>query len=316
MCRLASRSTPSGIIRMVFTQEYCGGQDMTPLPSRDQRHPWLRYQVEGYTEDIVHNFEQRLETIFGRSVNRVHILDFAGLTEEMMQTLDGRLRMVYTGDEGQELLRVEETIRGGARRRILWRQFILALGLHTSEEMAEDGFETYWLGSERVIPDKGDLRDYWIDILSDRDFLGPAPSYVYTSSTCMLRGGRVELGYLEDTSLGLLLLILALVAQGPEKQPTTTARALEDAEGANDEIEGGQDVPTPVQAPQPPPAARTISQSLARFTVWAAEGISQLLDSTGVTYTRYSETHVPYQRRRVRQRSGGANTSAAPLDED
>ncbi|GJS74148.1 hypothetical protein Tco_0706989 [Tanacetum coccineum] len=67
---------------------------------------------------------------------------------------------------------------GGARRRILWRQFILALGLHTSEEMAEDGFKTYWLGSERVIPDKGDLKDYWIDIFPDRDFLGPAPSYV------------------------------------------------------------------------------------------------------------------------------------------
>ncbi|GKD12576.1 hypothetical protein Tco_1196983 [Tanacetum coccineum] len=42
---------------------------MTPLPSRDQRHPWLRYQVEGYDEDIVHNYDQRIETIWGRSVN-------------------------------------------------------------------------------------------------------------------------------------------------------------------------------------------------------------------------------------------------------
>nr|GEU42075.1 hypothetical protein [Tanacetum cinerariifolium] len=33
---------------------------------RDQRHLWLRYQVEGYTKDIVHNYEQRLEMIFGR----------------------------------------------------------------------------------------------------------------------------------------------------------------------------------------------------------------------------------------------------------
>ncbi|GJY23280.1 putative reverse transcriptase domain-containing protein [Tanacetum coccineum] len=43
---------------------------------RDQRHPWLR------------------------SVNWVHVLDFAVLTEGMRQTLAGRLRMVYTGDEG------------------------------------------------------------------------------------------------------------------------------------------------------------------------------------------------------------------------
>nr|GEW48889.1 hypothetical protein [Tanacetum cinerariifolium] len=77
--------------------------DMETLPPRDQRHPWLRYQVEGYTEDIVHSYEQRLEMIFGRPVNRVHTLDFAGLTEGMRQTLAGRLRMIYVGDEGHEL---------------------------------------------------------------------------------------------------------------------------------------------------------------------------------------------------------------------
>ncbi|GKE78441.1 hypothetical protein Tco_1544561, partial [Tanacetum coccineum] len=59
--------------------------------------------VEGYTEEIVHDFEQRLEIVFGRPVNQVHVLDFAGLTEEMRQTLADRLRMVYIGDEGQEL---------------------------------------------------------------------------------------------------------------------------------------------------------------------------------------------------------------------
>ncbi|GJT70750.1 hypothetical protein Tco_1030036 [Tanacetum coccineum] len=151
--------------------------------------PWLRYQVEGYTEDIVHNFEQRLETVFSKSVNRVHVLDFAGLTEGMRQTLAGRLRMVYTGDDGQELMSDTEmgldaidTLGfqlGRARRRMTWRQFIMVLGLHTAKEMAKDGFQAYCLGSERVIPDKGDLRDYWIKISSDKDFLGPASSYVY-----------------------------------------------------------------------------------------------------------------------------------------
>ncbi|GKF19698.1 hypothetical protein Tco_0068336, partial [Tanacetum coccineum] len=46
--------------------------DMAPLPPRNQRHLWLRYQVEGYTKEIVHDFEDRLETIYGRLVNRVH----------------------------------------------------------------------------------------------------------------------------------------------------------------------------------------------------------------------------------------------------
>ncbi|GKE12549.1 hypothetical protein Tco_1416100 [Tanacetum coccineum] len=67
----------------------------------------------------------------------------------------------------------------GARHRITWRRFILALGLYTEEEMVEVGFGAYLQGSERVIPENGDLRDYWMEISSDRDFLGPAPSYVF-----------------------------------------------------------------------------------------------------------------------------------------
>ncbi|GJW18494.1 hypothetical protein Tco_0025930 [Tanacetum coccineum] len=50
--------------------------------------------------------------------------------------------------------------------------------LHTEQDMVEAGFGAYWDGSDRLIYDKGDLRDYWIEISSDRDFLVPAPSYV------------------------------------------------------------------------------------------------------------------------------------------
>ncbi|GKC63451.1 hypothetical protein Tco_1096049 [Tanacetum coccineum] len=108
---------------------------------------------------------------------------FLVLTLEMRQDLAVRLRMVYSG-EGQQVfmgLDVADTLcfqLGCIRRRMTWRQFILALGLHTEQEMAEVGFGAYWDGSDRLIPDKGDLRDYWMEISSDRDFLGPAPSYV------------------------------------------------------------------------------------------------------------------------------------------
>ncbi|GKF49200.1 hypothetical protein Tco_0142451, partial [Tanacetum coccineum] len=57
------------------------------------------------------------------------------------------------------------------------RQFILALGLHTGEAMESPNFARYWSESERMIPGKGDLHDYWRDILTDGDFLGPPPSY-------------------------------------------------------------------------------------------------------------------------------------------
>ncbi|GJZ08206.1 hypothetical protein Tco_0542489 [Tanacetum coccineum] len=95
---------------------------MAPLPPRDQRHLWLRYQV-----------------------NRVHLLDFEGLTPDIRQDLAERMRMVYTGDDGYEL--------GGARRSITWRHFILALGLHTAEEMAENGFKATGAPSYTYIKD-------------------------------------------------------------------------------------------------------------------------------------------------------------------
>ncbi|GKE55062.1 hypothetical protein Tco_1490218, partial [Tanacetum coccineum] len=57
--------------------------------------------------------------------------DFAGLTEGMRQTLAGKLRMVYTGDDGQMSntkmgLDVVDTLcfqLGGARRKMTWRKF-------------------------------------------------------------------------------------------------------------------------------------------------------------------------------------------------
>ncbi|GKC82431.1 hypothetical protein Tco_1138148 [Tanacetum coccineum] len=70
---------------------------------------WPRYQVKGYTKNIMNNFEQRLEMIFGR-------MSDAEMGLYVVDTLCFQL--------------------GGARRRMTWRQFILTLGLHTSKEMA------------------------------------------------------------------------------------------------------------------------------------------------------------------------------------
>ncbi|GJR10415.1 hypothetical protein Tco_0793067 [Tanacetum coccineum] len=45
------------------------------------------------------------------------------------------------------------------------------------EEIEYLGFARYWSESERMIPGKGDLRDYWRDISTDGDFLGPPHFY-------------------------------------------------------------------------------------------------------------------------------------------
>ncbi|GKB75003.1 hypothetical protein Tco_0936415 [Tanacetum coccineum] len=228
---------------------------MAPLPTADQRHLWLRYQVEGYTKGIVHSYEQRLETIWSRPVNRVYVLDFKGLTPGMRQDLVVRLRMVYTR-EGQQVFVSHAWRRlfgiraplGGIRMRMTWRQFILALGLHTEQEMVEAGFGAYWDGSDRLIPDKGDLRDYWIEISSDRDFLGPAPSYAPEKVT------GVDLFYLRNIDQGTAN-ITHLLAQ----------YLFRHAEGRKSKarLSGA-----PAQAPPPPPPApqpQTMSQRIERI---------------------------------------------------
>ncbi|GJT35179.1 hypothetical protein Tco_0925598 [Tanacetum coccineum] len=148
---------------------------MAPLPHRNLRHPWLRYQIKEYTEDTMHDFERRLETIWDRSVNRMHILDFEGLTPGFGCDIEDGIYWMSDTEMG---LDVADTLcfqLGCVRRRMIWTQFILALGLHTEQEMAQAGFGAYWTQSERIIPDKGGLRDYWIEISFDQDFLGSAP---------------------------------------------------------------------------------------------------------------------------------------------
>nr|GFB18525.1 hypothetical protein [Tanacetum cinerariifolium] len=100
----------------------------------------------------------------------------------------------------------------------------------------------------------------------------------------------------------------AWVAMGPERQPDATVGAPRVAQDASVVDEGDQVVLAPIQAPPPPPAAaRTMPQRMAkleekvyeirgtlaeqcevistmardfsRFTVWAANGIAQLLES-------------------------------------
>ncbi|GKC08980.1 uncharacterized mitochondrial protein-like protein [Tanacetum coccineum] len=121
--------------------------------------PHTTYQVEGYTDEIVQDFEQRLDTIFGRQVNRVHVLDFARMTEEMRKTLVNRMRMVYTWAEGHELFtshawrRLFE-IRGPLVREFILEFFSTSLGLHTAKEMAEDGFEVYCISGRGQAPKK------------------------------------------------------------------------------------------------------------------------------------------------------------------
>ncbi|GJW34070.1 hypothetical protein Tco_0054102 [Tanacetum coccineum] len=220
------------------------------------------------------------------------MLDFAGLTYGMRQTLGDRLSMVYVGDDGQAVFTSHAWRRLFEVRGSLVREFILEFlstcrmsdtemgldvaGLHYEEEMAEPGFGAYWSGSKRVITDKGDLRDYWMEISSDRDFLGSAPSYVYIrdprrKSRARLFGGyfigrlTAHFGLVSDQGLSDLSVV---VSELPVIDLHELGRLNISAEGALAADEGAQGVPVPVQEPQPPPPApqpRTMSQRIDRL---------------------------------------------------
>ncbi|GJX47652.1 hypothetical protein Tco_0272842 [Tanacetum coccineum] len=108
------------------------------LPPREQRHRFLRYEGLEYTDSDIADFESRLERIYTREIHRVQVVDFQGILDLLRDGLFTRMAM---------------------------------------EHRDEAVLVRYWSESERMIPRKGDLHDYWRDILTDGDFLGPPPSY-------------------------------------------------------------------------------------------------------------------------------------------
>ncbi|GJW70482.1 hypothetical protein Tco_0127399 [Tanacetum coccineum] len=234
------------------------------LPPRDQRHPFLRFEGLEYTDANIADFEERLGKIYGRGVHRVHVFDFGGSTAKMVEGLSVRMLMEHRDAQGQSVftscgwrrlfeirgLLVHELILeffstfrlgeavlgfdmvralqfqlGGAKRRMSWREFTLAMGLHTAKEMESVGFDTYKADSARQIPDKGDLN------LSVIDLAELVQLKIYDE--------------LDDTS--------AWVAPRPKRQPDVATKAPKDVEGAHAEDEGvyakdegAQAVPAPV----------------------------------------------------------------------
>ncbi|GKD70199.1 hypothetical protein Tco_1324289, partial [Tanacetum coccineum] len=186
------------------------------LPLREQRDMFLRYEGLEYPDTDIADFKGRLARFHRREVHKVPVFDFGGLPDLMAKGLSGRMLMehrdkagvsVFTSRAWRRMIDIRGPLvyelileffsmfrfgqaildldtlgllqfqLGGARRRMSWRQFILALGLQTEEEMQTAGFGVYWAESARQIANKGDLRDYWMRILSARDFLGTTPSY-------------------------------------------------------------------------------------------------------------------------------------------
>nr|GEZ54991.1 hypothetical protein [Tanacetum cinerariifolium] len=233
------------------------------------------------------------------------------LTPKMRHNLVERLRMVYVGADGKEIFmshawrRLFEIRAPLVCKFILeffsnCRQFMLALGFHTTEEMEKDRFEAYWLGSNRVILDKGNISEYWIEISSDKDFLRATEKVIATivfylhsmdrgatnvlyllaqylfrhaegrKSDAMFLGGHFigclahHFGLVSDDGLSGLFVV---TRELPLINMVASAAALGDAEDASDVDEGAQAVPAPMHARPLPPTAtgKTMYQRLRRL---------------------------------------------------
>ncbi|GJT06315.1 hypothetical protein Tco_0840777 [Tanacetum coccineum] len=115
---------------------------------------------------------------------------------------------------------------------------------------------------------------------------------------------------------GLTVIMRELLVIDMAELPDAAAGAPGGAKDASTVDEGDQAVSAPIRRAlaEQREVIGAMVRDFSRFIVWAASGIAQLLDSARVTYTPYSETHVPYQRC-VRRRTDGASTSAAQQDQ-
>ncbi|GJT53683.1 hypothetical protein Tco_0988737 [Tanacetum coccineum] len=244
-------------------------------------------------------------------------LRYQGLdyTDEDIADFEERLERIYGHEMDRAWGRLFDT-RGPLVRELIL-EFFSTLRFGESE-------------SERMIPGKGDLHDYWRDISTHGDFLGPPPSYFDQRSGLDVRsvnipyllarylrrfatrrksgahisGGQFvarlaeHFGLLTAEILGGLTFddTWARVAMGLERQPNVAASALVVAEDASVVDEGDQAIPAPMQAPQQPPPPLLMEAS--RQTYQAFDGTFQ--GSSPRTFQR-----------RTRQRTGEASTSIA-----
>ncbi|GJT03415.1 hypothetical protein Tco_0824584 [Tanacetum coccineum] len=171
---------------------------MAALPPHDQRHLWLRYQ---------------------------------GLTPDMRQDLAKRMRMVYTGDDGQEDFILE---------------FFSTCRIEDEMRLDVAGTLCFQLGgaSERLIPDKGDLSDYWVEISSGSDFLRGGRHLKRHAegrkSGARLSGGHFVRHLAHHFGLREIGDDWAWVALGPKRQQVAAAGAPKAAEDAPEVNEGAQ----------------------------------------------------------------------------
>ncbi|GKB90734.1 hypothetical protein Tco_0963006 [Tanacetum coccineum] len=258
------------------------------LPPRERRHIFLRYEGLEYTDADIADFEARLAMVHRREVHRVPVFDFEGLPDLMAEGLSGRMLMEHRDEAGDSVFtsrawRRMFDIRGPLVHGLILEFFSTFRFGQAILDLDTPGTLQFQLGraeSARQIPDKGDLRNYWMGILSAGDFLGTAPSYTLNrdlilrlchrylrlfaagrKSGAHISGGQFVARLAEHFGLLTVEILGGLMVISPELPIIDMTELLVDAAGAPAVAEdapvideGGLADPAPQQAPPPLPA--------------------------------------------------------------
>ncbi|GJX53958.1 hypothetical protein Tco_0282327 [Tanacetum coccineum] len=329
---------------------------------RRPRHQYLRYKGLQYADADIADFETKLARIYMREIHRVQVFDFRGLLDLMAEGLSARMLMEHRDAQGQSMFTsrawrrlfdirgplVHELILeffntfkfgeavldldtpgalqfqlGGVRRRMSWREFILALGLHSAEEMQTAG----------TAPSYTLIRDPMLRLchrLIACSIVGRSqtPKKVTVTDLFYLRGMDVgsyvarlaeHFGLLTEERLQGLTVIsptLPLSIWRVREEGGTGGVAEEAlvASGGGDEDEEMPQAVPPLHRTQGERIAQleedvhdmhealqgqrevldSMARDYSRFSTWTVTSLAWLMDRTGVPYMRYSESPVEY----------------------
>ncbi|GJZ99177.1 hypothetical protein Tco_0671728 [Tanacetum coccineum] len=242
---------------------------MAPLPPREQRHPFLRYQGLEYTDADIADFKERLKRIYSQEIHSVQVVDFQGIPELIRDGLFARMVMEHRDDADIVVFTSRAWGRLFDTRGSLVRELILEF------------LSTLRFG------------EVLLDLDAPRLDVGSV-NIPYLLARYLRRGLTVISPELSIINMGELVRLQicmevddmwAWLAMGPERQPDVTANApvvAEDAPAVDEgrlkkEVQGlRRDVET--------------LRDHGRFFTWMISCMAQLMDASGLTYQAFGGT--------------------------
>ncbi|GJZ24639.1 hypothetical protein Tco_0562098 [Tanacetum coccineum] len=245
--------------------------------------------------------------LFHRVSKDTHFLDL------MVEGLSGMMLIKHR--DAQAILDLDtpgalQFLLGGARRRMSWRQFILALGLHTDEEMQKTRFGAYWADTPSYTAIRDPIlrlchRGMDVDSVNVPYLLA---RYLRRFATGRKSGAHISVIAPELSIIDMVELDDPALVHAPPP-PLAAARTIpqrmvrleEDVHEIRETLAKQRKV------------ISMMAHDFSRYCTWTTTSLTRMMDRIGMTYTSYSQTPREYTRR-VRRRTDGANTSAAQQD--